>query len=418
MKPPQNADDLCADLPESVQAAWQRSLTSGRAAMSRRRLLTGMSAVAGGGLLAACGIPPAQGGGTEPDESQDRSDRDKTLTFSNWPLYVDVDDEDESRRPTLDAFQRESGIKVKYIEDINDNNEFYGKIKPQLAAGQDIGRDLVCLTDWMAGRLIRQGWAQRLDPANMLNAVANLEPRFRVAPHDPGRQFSYPWAGIATVVAYNKKATKGKAVTSVSQLLEDESLKGRVSLLTEMQDTVGLTLLDMGKDSTTFTADDFDAAIARIQKAVDRKQVRRFTGNDYVDELDRGDIAACVAWAGDIVQLQFDNPDVEFAVPAAGYLFGTDDLLVPAGAKHKKNAEALIDYYYRPEVAAELAAWVNYITPVAGAGPELAKIDEDLAGDPLIVPDADMIAKGRNFRPLSAAEERDFEDKFAKLIGA
>ncbi|WP_461027307.1 ABC transporter substrate-binding protein [Streptomyces sparsus] len=386
--------------------------------MSRRRLLTGMSAVAGGGLLAACGIPPAQGGGTEPDESQDRSDRDKTLTFSNWPLYVDVDDEDESRRPTLDAFQRESGIKVKYIEDINDNNEFYGKIKPQLAAGQDIGRDLVCLTDWMAGRLIRQGWAQRLDPANMLNAVANLEPRFRVAPHDPGRQFSYPWAGIATVVAYNKKATKGKAVTSVSQLLEDESLKGRVSLLTEMQDTVGLTLLDMGKDSTTFTADDFDAAIARIQKAVDRKQVRRFTGNDYVDELDRGDIAACVAWAGDIVQLQFDNPDVEFAVPAAGYLFGTDDLLVPAGAKHKKNAEALIDYYYRPEVAAELAAWVNYITPVAGAGPELAKIDEDLAGDPLIVPDADMIAKGRNFRPLSAAEERDFEDKFAKLIGA
>ncbi|MDK1475131.1 spermidine/putrescine ABC transporter substrate-binding protein [Streptomyces sp. 549] len=387
--------------------------------MSRRRLLTGASAVAGAGLLAACGIPPAQGGaGTEPDATEDRSDREKTLTFSNWPLYIDVDDDNESLRPTLAAFQRESGIKVKYIEDVNDNNEFYGKIRPQLAAGQDTGRDLVCLTDWMAGRLIRQGWAQRLDPANMLNAVANLEPRFRTAPHDPGRQFSYPWAGIATVVAYNKKATRGKAVTSVSQLLEDESLRGRVSLLTEMQDTVGLTLLDMGKDSTKFTADDFDAAIARIQKAVDTKQVRRFTGNDYVDELDRGDIAACVAWAGDIVQLQLDNPDVEFAIPDAGYLFGTDDLLVPAGSKHKKNAETLIDYYYRPEVAAELAAWVNYITPVAGAGEELAKIDEDLAGDPLIVPDAAMIAKGRNFRPLSAAEESDFEDKFAKLIGA
>ncbi|WP_156727149.1 polyamine ABC transporter substrate-binding protein [Streptomyces apocyni] len=405
---------------EPVRKAWERSLTSGRAAMSRRRMLQGTSLAAGGALLAACGIPPAEGGddGQDKEKPRDLSDKEKVLNFANWPLYVDVDDDDENKRPTLDAFQRESGIKVKYIEDINDNNEFYGKIKPQLAAGQDTGRDLICLSDWMAGRLIKHGWARRLNPANLPNAVANLENRFRNAAHDPGRQFSYPWAGTAAVIAYNKKATKGKVVKSVTQLLEDDSLKGKVSMLTEMHDTMGLTLLDMGKDSADFSDDDYSAAIAKIQKAVDSRQIRRFTGNDYMDELNSGDIAACVAWAGDVVQLQFDNPDVQFYLPDNGYLFGTDDLLVPAKAKHQKNAETLINYYYQPKVAAELAAWVNYICPVVGAKEELAKIDKELAQDPLIVPDAKMIAKGHNFRQLSEKEETRYEDQFAKLIGA
>ncbi|MDJ1132589.1 polyamine ABC transporter substrate-binding protein [Streptomyces iconiensis] len=407
-------------MPEPVARAWERGLTSGRAAMSRRRLLRAASLAAGGTALAACGIPPAAGskGGNGPDDTPDHSRKEKVLNFANWPLYIDVDEKDKKRRPTLDRFERESGIRVKYVEDVNDNNEFYGKIKPQLAAGQDTGRDLVCLSDWMAGRMIRQGWAQRLDPARLPHAVTNLEDRFRTAAQDPGRQFSYPWAGTACIVAYNKKATKGKRVTSVSQLLEDESLKGRISMLTEMTDTIGLTMLDMGVNSERFTDDDFDAAIARIQKAVDRKQIRRFTGNDYMDELNSGDIAACLAWAGDVVQLKLDNPDVEFAVPERGYLFGTDDLLVPAKARHQSNAEALIDFYYQPKEAAELAAWVNYICPVSGAQAEMEKIDKELAADPLVFPDASMIAKGKNFRPMSAKEEAKYEEKFSKLIGA
>ncbi|GAB2771523.1 polyamine ABC transporter substrate-binding protein [Streptomyces daliensis] len=411
--------DLYEGMPEPVRRAWERSLTTGRAAMSRRRLLGAAGLAAGGTLLTACGIPPAQGsrnGG--PEDTPDHSKKEKVLNFANWPLYIDVDDHDKKKRPTLDRFERETGIRVKYVEDINDNNEFYGKIKPQLAAGQDTGRDLVCLSDWMAGRVIRQGWAQRLDPANLPHAVTNLEDRFRAAAHDPGRQYSYPWAGTACIVAYNKKATKGKKVTSVTQLLEDESLKGRVSMLTEMTDTVGLTMLDMGVDAEKFQDDDFDAAIARIQKAVDRKQLRRFSGNDYMDELNSGDIAACLAWAGDVVQLQLDNPDVEFAVPDSGYLFGTDDLLVPAKARHQDNAEALIDYYYRPKEAAELAAWVNYICPVAGAKAEMEKIDKNLAEDELIFPGADMVAKGKNFRPMTSEQEVAYEEKFSKLIGA
>lgn len=297
-------------------AAIRRSMTSGRMALTRRSLLraggAGAIAVGGLGALGGCGIPPA--GRTEVDNaSDDHSAEEKRLAFSNWTEYMDVGK--GGRHPTLDAFQRRTGIKVKYTEDINDNVEFFGKIKPQLAAGQDTGRDLICVTDWLAARMIRLGWIQPLDPAQLPHAYTNLSKPFRTPDWDPGRAHSYPWTGIPAVIAYNKKATGGRKVTSVSQLLEDPGLKGRVGLLTEMRDTVGLTLLDMGKNPETVTADDYDAAIARLQKASDRGQVRRFTGNDYTGDLTKGDIAACMAWAGDLIQLQADNPEIEFAIP-------------------------------------------------------------------------------------------------------
>ncbi|WKX72876.1 spermidine/putrescine ABC transporter substrate-binding protein [Streptomyces sp. XD-27] len=409
--------------PESLSppqlAAIRRSLTSGRAALTRRSLLRagGAGALAAGGLgtLSACGIPPATRADSGP--SDDHSDEEKRLTFSNWTEYMDVSD-DGKHRPTLEEFQRRTGITVKYTEDINDNVEFFGKVKPQLAAGKGIDRDLICVTDWMAGRMIRLGWMQKLDPANLPHAYANLSAPFRSPDWDPGRAHSYTWTGIPAVIAYNKKATGGRKVTSISQLLEDPKLKGRVGMLTEMRDTVGLTLLDMGKRPEHCTADDYDAAIARIQKAVDKGHIRRFTGNDYTNDLDKGDLAACVAWAGDLMQLQADNPAIDFAIPDAGYMISTDNLLVPAGARHRKNAERLIDYYYEPKVAAQLAAWINYVCPVDGVREELAKIDKSLAENPLILPDEETAAKAHAFRSLSSKEETAFEDKFATLIGA
>jgi spermidine/putrescine transport system substrate-binding protein len=410
--------------PESLSsaqlAAMRRSFRNGRAALSRRSLMRasagGALAVGGMGALSACGIPAAsksQGGVS----SEDHSAKEKVVNFSNWTEYIDLSD-DEKHRPTLDAFTKRTGIQVKYTEDINDNVEFFGKIKPQLAAGQDTGRDIIVLTDWLAARLIRFGWVQKLDPANLPHAYANLSPQFRSPDWDPGRAYSYPWQGIATVVAYNSKATNGREITSVSQLLDDPKLKGRVGLLSEMRDSVGSVLLDMGKDPGTFTSDDFDAAIARMQKAVDSKQVRRFTGNDYISDLSKGDLAACLAWSGDIVQLQVDNPDIKFVIPDAGYMAGTDNMLIPNRARHKTNAERLIDYYYELPVAAELAAWINYVTPVDGVKPELAKIDKKIANDPLIVPDKAMSAKAHGFRSLTSKEEKAFEEKFAQLTGA
>ncbi|MBU3869513.1 spermidine/putrescine ABC transporter substrate-binding protein [Streptomyces sp. 4503] len=401
-------------------AAIRRSMTSGRMALTRRSLLraggAGAMAVGGLGALGGCGIPPA--GRTEANNaSDDHSDEEKKVDFSNWSEYMDVS-EDKKRHPTLDEFQRRTGIAVKYTEDINDNVEFFGKIKPQLAGGQSIGRDLICVTDWLAARMIRLGWMQKLDSANLPHAFANLAEGFRTPDWDPGRSYSYPWTGIPAVIAYNKKATGGRKVTSITQLLEDPKLKGRVGMLTEMRDTVGLTLLDMGKRPEDVTADDYDAALARIQKAVDRGQIRRFTGGEYTGDLGQGDLAACVAWAGDLVQLQLDKPQVEYAVPDAGYMTSTDNLLVPNKARHKKNAERLIDYYYEPKNAARVAAFINYQCPVDGVRDELAKINKDLAENPLIIPDEEMTAKSHAFRSLSSEEETVFEEKFTKLTGA
>ncbi|MFJ5516388.1 spermidine/putrescine ABC transporter substrate-binding protein [Streptomyces griseoluteus] len=401
-------------------AAVRRSLRSGRAALTRRSLLRasagGVLTAGGLGALSACGIPAAgrTPGGTAAD---DRSARDKTVDFSNWTEYIDVDDSGK-RHPTLAAFQRKTGITVRYTEDINDNNEFFGKIKPQLAAGQETGRDLIVLTDWLAARLIRLGWVQRLDPANLPHAFANLSPQFRTPDWDPGRAYSYPWQGISTVIAYNKKALDGIEVRSVSDLLDNPRLKGRVGFLSEMRDSVGMTLLDMGKDPADFTDDDYDAAIARLQKAVDKGQIRRFTGNDYTADLAKGDFAACVAWAGDVVQLKADSPDVDFVIPDSGYVTSTDNMLIPNKARHKTNAERLIDFFYEPEQAAALAAYINYVTPVDNVKPWLAKIDRDAADNPLIVPDKAMQAKSHAFRSLSQKEETAYEEKFAKLTGA
>ncbi|MEU1170275.1 ABC transporter substrate-binding protein [Streptomyces microflavus] len=401
-------------------AAMRRSLTNGRGALTRRSLLraSGMGALALGGIatLGACGIPPA-GRAEGAAAADDHSAKEKEVTFSNWTEYMDVSD-DEKSRPTLEAFTKRTGIRVKYTEDINDNVEFFGKIKPQLAAGQNTGRDLICVTDWLAARIIRLGWAQKLDPSNLPHAFANVSAQFRTPDWDPGRAYSYPWTGIPTVIAYNAKATGGRKVDSVTQLLDDPKLKGRVSFLSEMRDTIGMTLLDQGKDPGKFTDTDFDGAIGRLQKAVDKKQIRRFTGNDYTADLSKGDIAACVGWAGDIIQLQADNPDIKFAIPAAGYITSSDNLLVPAQARHKTNAEKLIDYYYEPPVAAQLAAYINYVCPVDGVRDELAKIDESMASNTLILPDREMAAKSRSFRSLSTEEETAYEEKFAKLIGA
>ncbi|MEE4490633.1 polyamine ABC transporter substrate-binding protein [Streptomyces sp. BE230] len=402
-------------------AAMRRSLTNGRGALTRRSMLraSGLGALAIGGLgtLSACGIPPAKREGDAAAASDDHSAKEKQVNFSNWTEYMDVS-EDEKHRPTLDAFTERTGIKVKYTEDINDNVEFFGKIKPQLAAGQDTGRDLIIVTDWLAARIIRLGWAQKLDPVNLPHAFANLSAQFRTPDWDPGRAYSYPWTGIPTVIAYNSKATDGRKVDSVTQLLDDPTLKGRVGFLSEMRDSVGMTLLDMGKDPGKFTDADYDAAIGRLQKGVDKNQIRRFTGNDYTADLDKGDIAACVAWAGDIIQLQAGNPDIKFAIPAAGYITSSDNMLVPAKARHKTNAEKLMDYYYEPPVAAQLAAYINYVCPVDGVREELARIDKAMAANTLILPDKAMAARSHAFRSLTSEEETAYEEKFAKLIGA
>src|SRR3954452_24527689 len=167
----------------------------------------------------------------------------------------------------------------------------------------------------MVARLIRLGWVQKLDQANIPNSK-NLEPNLRDVEFDKGRLYSLPWQSGFTGIAYNPKATNGKKIETIDQLLTDPSVKGKVTLLTEMRDTVGLTIHSMGKDPASFTDDDFNAAMDKLQKAKDAGQLKGFTGNEYGKGLASGDIAACVACTGDVVQLNADNPYFGYVLPS------------------------------------------------------------------------------------------------------
>jgi spermidine/putrescine transport system substrate-binding protein len=399
-------------LPPTLTAALARGL------VSRRTLMVGATGM-GITALAACGSKgrnPTVSGSSTPataKAAQDMSDSEKLVNWSNWPEYIDVDDKTKAR-PSLVAFTKQTGIKVNYTEDYNDNDEFYAKVRPLLAGGTDTGRDVWCSTDWMVARLIRQGFVQKLDLANIPNH-GNVETSLLNVEFDPGRLYSLPWQSGFAGIAYNPKATGGKKIESVDQLLTDPALKGKVTLLTEMRDTVGLVLMAMGKKIESFTDADFMAAIDELTKAKDAGQIKGFTGNDYTKPLAAGDTAACIAWTGDIVQLRADNPNLGYVLPATGCTLWSDNFVIPALAKHKKNAETLINYYYGPQVMAEVVDYVNYISPVKGTKEVLAKLDPAIAKNTLIEPDAATLERAHVFRGLTSAEETKYNAAFAQL---
>ncbi len=387
--------------------------------LTRRGLLTGTlgsaALLAAGGTLAGCGTKGAQQ--TEAGcASEDLSGTEKKLAFSNWPQYMDVDEDNNSKRPSLDRFVSKTGIQVTYTEDVNDNNEFFGKVQNQLAACQSTGRDVMVLTDWMAARMIRLGWIQKLDKSKLPNVEANLLPSLRNRPFDVDNHLAVPWQSGLAGLAYNGRVTG--EIRTVDELLTRPDLKGKVTALTEMRDTMGLLLMSNGHNPGDFTANQFDDALNKLKKAVSSGQIRRFTGNDYAPDLAKGDIAACIGWSGDIIQLGFDDEQIKFVVPDSGVMLWSDNMLVPNKATHKANAEELINYYYEPAVAATLAAYVNYICPVQGAQAEMEKIDPELAANPLIFPDEAMLSKARVFMALDEQQEREYETKFQQVIGA
>jgi spermidine/putrescine transport system substrate-binding protein len=394
-------------------AACGSSSSSGAAASGSPSAATGASTP--GSSSASSSAPSTSSTALPSGAAVDHSATEKVVNWSNWPEYIDVDDKTK-KHPTLDEFTAATGIKVNYTEDIGDNDEFYAKIKPQLSAGRDTGRDTFCLTDWMAARLILLGWVQKLDKAN-IPQWTNLEDDLQGVEWDKGRVYSLPWQSGFTGIGYNPASTGGKAVTTVDQLLTDKTLKGKVSLLTEMRDTVGLVMLAQGKDPANFTDDDFNAAIAEIQSAKDAGQIRSFTGNEYAAGLAKGDIAACFAWTGDVVQLQLDNPKLGYALPATGHMQWSDNYLIPNKARHKKNAEVLINYYYTPKVMAAVEDYVNYISPVKGSKAVLIKTDPAVANNQLIFPTAATLATSHFFKGLDIKTEQKYNQAFQNLIG-
>ncbi|UYM04439.1 polyamine ABC transporter substrate-binding protein [Solicola gregarius] len=382
---------------------------------SRRTVLRGAGAAAFGvGSLAVLLLFDAPGTRIEAGTcvSTDVSDSEPELIISNWPAYIDPPKKPGS---TLKTFEQRTGISVTYNVDYNDNAEFYAKVRNQLGACEPVKRDMFMSTDWMAARMVSSGWIQKLDAKRVPNLHDNLLPSLKNRKWDPDREYSAPWQSGLTGIAYN--AAKTSEVRSMEELLTRDDLKGRVTLLSEMYDTMIFMLIRVGADPLDFDDDEWADAIDNLREVVDSGQIRAFTGNEYLQDLQAGNIVACEAWSGDIIQAQFDNPDIKFVVPEEGLSLWSDNMLVPNKAEHKANAEEWIDYYYEPEVAARLAAWVNYICPVKGAREAMEKVDPSLVDNELIFPDDEMLANAVDLMPLDADQTRRYEGDWADVTG-
>ncbi len=384
-----------------------KKIRTGRGTSYTRREFLVRSGLVGAGALSLPAILAACGGGDGGSNGGDA----KTLAFDNWPLYIDEE--------TVALFAAATGINLKYTEAYNDNNEYFAKVQPSLSAGNKIDPDIIAPTFWMAARYIQLGWAQKINAANIPNAK-NLRDDLVGPSWDPKNEYSMPWQTGIAGIAYNMKTT-GRELKSVADLF-DPAFKGKIGMLTEMRDTLGLVLMGEGKkleDVKTF--DDAAVGFDKIAKAKADGQIRAFTGNDYTDDLSSGNFAACVAWSGDVLQLSKDNPDVKFFVPEEGGTSWYDTMIWVKGSENGAAVEKWIDYVYDPVNAARITASVQYISPVKGVREELAKLGSEgaaLAEDELLFPSDATIARLQGWGALSEEEEAKFDERFAEITGA
>jgi spermidine/putrescine transport system substrate-binding protein len=345
--------------------------------------------------LAACGSSGGGEGGTVKLEGEPSG----SLTISNWPLYIDP-----GKNGTVANFEKATGIKVKYIEDVNDNAEFFGKVQPLLQQGESGGRSIFVVTDWMANKMHELGYLQNLDKEGIPNVEANLSQSLRHPAFDPKRDYSVPWqSGMGGLIVRTDLAPEVRSICD----LFDPKYKGKVDFLSELRETVPLVMTCQGVNPEEATEEDWLNAIEKIKGAVSSGQLRRFTGNDYARDLTSGDAVAVIGWSGDAVQLQADNPDIEFRIPTQGCSLWSDNMVIPTGAPNPTAAEAWMNYVYEPKVQANIAEYVNYVTPVEGVKPILAQREPELAANQLIFPSSEFTAGCFSQAQLSGEEEQN-----------
>lgn len=398
-----------------------------RMLMSRRRLLARAGALGVAGfslpaLLAACGgdDDDVTAGTTGPDPTSGPSPTaptgggGNTLYFENWPEYIDPTEDDLIG--SVERFMEATGVEMNYAETYNDNVEYFAKIQPVLGTGKTIDPDIIAPTSWLVGRLIALGWLDKL-PIDQVANAANLRPDLQNPSWDPTGEYSLPWQTGFAGIAYNIEAT-GRELTSTADLF-DPAFNGKIGMLTEMRDTMGLLMLAEGVDiSSVSTFDAAASAFARLEAAKNDGQIRRFTGNDYLNDLSTGNFAACVGWSGDVVQLAVENPNVRFVIPEEGGTSWADSMVMPKGAANRDAAAKWMNFCYDPVQAAQITAWVQYVSPVAGVREELAKIDPELADNPLLFPDDETVARTYAFANLPEDVEAEYDARFAEITGA
>ena len=373
--------------------------------ISRRSVLAGAGGLGAVGLLAACGGSGDKG-----------ANDNNTVRWGNWPLYLDFDEATKTY-PTLIKFTEQSGIEAEYFEDYNDNDEFFGKVQAQLKLGEDIGYDVVTPTDWMAARWIRLGYTQKFDLANIPNA-GNILDSLTSPSYDPQRESTLTWQGIMSGFGWNTEKNP-KGIHTLDELFAPVN-KGKIVVLTEMRDTIGVILMAQGVDITKVTEDQFMNAVDFMAAKISDGWIRGVKGNEYAEDLTSGDATAVIGWSGDMFILANENEGkFDFAIPDSGGTISGDNLIIPSTAspEGKANGEKLINYYYDPAVAAEVAAYVNYVCPVKGAQAEMEKIAPDLATSEYIFPSQKTAERLSVFRSLTPDEETKWAEAFQQAQG-
>ena len=378
-----------------------------------RRQLLGRAAL-GGAVLTIPGFLAACGGSSAKKAVSSTHTLAKTLRFANWPLYIDVNDKTKAR-PSLNQFQKKFGVHVNYTEEINDNAQFFGKIRGPLSRGQSVDRDIIVMTDnsRYPSLLIKKGWVEKLDKSAIPN-LKNLIPQQQHPNWDPNRDYSLPWQSGMTGIGWNEKLTD--PVLTMGDLLGNKKLKGKVGLLSEFADTLALVMAYNGDDPSKVTDKTFNKAISTIQKAVHSGQLRAFYGNDYSGALAKSDLVATMAWSGDIVQLQVDNPHLKWNLPDTGGDIWTDNMLIPKGG-NVYTASVYMNFVYEPKIAAEIEDYVNYICPVTGAKQALEKIDPSVANNTLIFPTKKML-DNVHIIDATALNNEKYQTAWQNLISA
>lgn len=345
-----------------------------------RRGAAGVTLLSLPGLLAACG------GDDSSSDSEAGGELKKVLNFSNWEYYIDT-----KKPTTFEQFKNKTGIKVNYYEDVNSNDGFFAKVQGRLSQGKGIDRDLIVATDnsRFPGEYVKNEWVQKLDK-NLIPNMSNLIDTQKSPPFDSNRDYSLPWLSGMDGIAWNENLTG--PVTTVTQLFEDPKLKGKVGVWSEMGDSIGMVMLENGDDPSKVTDESFDAAIKKIQAAVDSGQIRKFYGNDYAQPLANGDLAACFAWSGDVAQLIVDNPKLHWGIAEKGGIIWTDNMLVPLGAS-VPTASTYMNFVYDPKIAAQIAVGTSFISSVKGVKEEAVKLDPKSSENTLIFPTDDMLSQ-------------------------
>ncbi|MCA0346380.1 MAG: spermidine/putrescine ABC transporter substrate-binding protein [Actinobacteria bacterium] len=379
------------------------------ASLSRRGLFKGLglgAAALGAGSLAACSGSSGPGDGSA-----------GSVRWANWTYYLDYDEE-TGTYPSLDAFQEATNIRVEYFEDIDDNKTFIAKIKDQLKLGQDTGYDTFCLTDSSLVRLLEQDQLMEFDRSLLPNVGEQMIPLVQKASFDLDRTWSIPYQAGMTGLVYNTKLYP-KGVKQVSDLWAPD-LKGKVSLLSEQDDTLGLVMLEQGVDVEGDWGDDeFFTALEAVEKQLASGQVYTVKGNSYTQDLQTEAVWAGMAWSGDVTMLNDEAGEEiwKFVVPDAGATLFIDSFCMPTSTESADQVHQLVDYYYEPEVAAQVAAYVQYVTPVAGAREAMEQIDPELAANPLIFPDEEMSSRVFDMRTISSEEDNRYAQAYQKALG-